>query len=185
MRILGIVCSPRKGGNTEILVQQVLAIAKDLGADSELDFIADKNIAPCDGCESCIVTGKCKVKDDMQGIYPKLMESDGIVFGTPVYYWGMTAQAKTLIDRTFIFRTDRPLKNKIAGLVIVARQRGISQTFSALTNYCYIQKMYVAGGVAAYADKKGDVRQNKEAIDEAKELGRNIFQAIQRTGKAK
>ena len=161
MKILGIVCSPRKGGNTEALVEQTLAIARDLGADTELDFIAEKNIAPCDGCESCVVTGKCKVKDDMQGMYSKLIEADGIVFGTPVYFWGMTAQAKTLIDRTFIFRTDRPLKNKIAGLVVVGRRRGTSQTVSALNNYFYIQKMYVAGGVIAYADKRGDVSVGK------------------------
>jgi multimeric flavodoxin WrbA len=185
MKILGIVCSPRKGGNTEVLVEQVLAVAKDLGAEIELDSIADKNIAPCDGCESCVATGKCKVKDDMQWIYSKLTEADGIVFGTPVYYWGMTAQAKALIDRTFLFRTDQPLQNKIAGLVIVARRRGISQTFSALTNYCYLQKMHVIGGVTAYADGRGDVRQNKVAMDEAKELGRDMFQAIQRSGKIK
>jgi multimeric flavodoxin WrbA len=185
MKILGIVCSPRKGGNTEVLVERVLAMTKELGADIELDFIAHKNIAPCDGCESCVVTGKCKVQDDMQGIYSKLIEADGIVFGTPVYYWGMTAQAKAFIDRTFIFRTDRPLKNKIAGLVIVARRRGISQTFSALSNYCYIQKMHVAGAVTAYADGRGEVRQNKVAMDEANELGRDIFQAIQRLGKIK
>jgi multimeric flavodoxin WrbA len=128
------------------------------------------------------VTGKCKVKDDMQEIYPKLIEADGIVFGTPVYYFGMTAQAKTFIDRTFIFRKDRPLKDKIAGLVIVARRRGISQTLSALTNYCYLQKMHVAGGVTAYADERGDVRHNKVAMDEAKELGRDMFQAIQKSG---
>ena len=185
MKILGIVCSPRKGGNTEVLVEQVLAIAKDLGADIELDFIADKNIAPCDGCESCVVTGKCKIEDDMQEIYSKLIEADGIVFGTPVYYWGMTAQAKTFIDRTYIFRTDRSLKNKIAGVVIVARRRGISQTFSALIDYCYLQRMLVAGGVTAYADERGDVRHNKVAMDEAKELGRDMFQAIQKSGKIK
>ena len=136
MKILGIVCSPRKGGNTEILVEQVLASARDLGADTELDFIADKKIAPCDGCESCLVTGKCKVDDDMQGMYPKLIEADGIVFGTPVYFWGMTAQAKTLIDRTFIFRRNRPLRNKIAAFAVVGRRRGISQTLSALSCYC-------------------------------------------------
>jgi len=132
-----------------------------------------------------VATGKCKVKDDMQGIYSKLIEADGIVFGTPVYYWGVTAQAKTLIDRTFIFRTHWPLKNKIAGLVLVARRRGISQTLSALTNYCYLQKMHVAGGVTAYADGRGDVKQNKVAMDEAKELGRDMFRAIQRSGKIK
>ena len=66
-----------------------------------------------------------------------------------------------------------------------ARRRGILQTLSALINDCYIEKMYVAGGDIAYADKRGDVRQNKVAMDEAKELGRNMVQAIQRSGKIK
>jgi multimeric flavodoxin WrbA len=185
MKILGIVCSPRKSGNTEILVEEALANAKALGAKIELEFIADKNIAPCDGCESCSVTGRCNVEDDMQELYSKLMEADGIILGTPVYFWGMTAQAKALLDRTFIFRKERPLRNKIAGIVVVARRRGVSETLGALLNYFYIQKMTVAGDVIAYADKRGEVRQNKLAMDEAKELGRVIVQAIQRYEKGR
>lgn len=185
MKILGIACSPRKGGNTEVLVEEVLANAKDLGAEVELEFIADKNIAPCDGCESCMATGKCKVEDDMQELYTKLLEADGIIFGTPVYYWGMTAQAKALLDRTFIFRRERPLRNKSAGVVVVARQRGVSETLAAFFNYFYVQRMTLAGGVTAYADKRGEVRQNKLAMDEARELGRAMVQAIQNCGKGR
>ncbi|MBP1732217.1 MAG: Iron-sulfur flavoprotein [Deltaproteobacteria bacterium] len=185
MKILGIVGSPRKGGNTEVLLEQVLAAAKDLGADVEQLFIADKKIAPCDGCESCLVTGKCKIKDDMQEMYSKLIEADGIVFGTPVYFWGMTAQAKAFIDRTFVFRPDRPLRNKIAGFVIVARRRGVSETLSALVSYCFMQKMHAVGGVTAYADEKGGVRQNKAAMDEARELAGDMVHAIQQSAKIK
>jgi multimeric flavodoxin WrbA len=180
MKILGIVCSPRKGGNTEVLVEEALASTKDLGAEMELVFIADKNIAPCDGCESCIVTEKCKIEDDMQGLYSKLIKADGIIFGTPVYYCGMTAQAKALIDRTFLFRKERPLRNKIAGVIVVGRRRGASETLGAFLNYCYIQKMFVVGDVIAYADKRGEVRQNKLAMDEARELGKVMVEAIQR-----
>lgn len=185
MKVLGIVCSPRKGGNTEVLVAETLASAKDLGAEIELVSVADKTIAPCDGCESCVVTGKCKVEDDMQLLYAKLLEADGIIFGTPVYYWGMAAQAKILLDRTFAFRKERPLTNKIAGVVVVARRRGTSETLSAFFNYFYIQGMTLAGGVAAYADKRGDVRQNTLAMDEARELGKGMVQAIQRHGKGR
>ncbi len=166
-------------------MRESIAAAKEMGADIEVEFIAERNIAPCDGCESCMDTGKCKVQDDMQGLYSKLIEADGIVLGTPVYYWGVTAQAKTLMDRTFVFRTDRPLKNKTAGFVIVARRRGLSQTFGALSNYCHLQKMNVAGAVTVYADKRGEVRQNKAAMDEAKDLGRDMFEAIQRSGKTR
>jgi multimeric flavodoxin WrbA len=178
MKILGIVCSPRKGGNTEVLVEEALAKARDLGAEIELEFIAEKNIAPCDGCESCSVMGKCRIEDDMQNLYVKLKEADGIIFGTPVYFWGMTAQAKTLLDRTFIFRKERPLRNKIAGVVVVGRRRGVSETFSAFLNYFHIQKMTVVADVTAYADKRGEVRHNKGAMDEARELGRALVQAI-------
>jgi len=185
MKVLGIACSPRKGGNTEVLVEEVLARAKGLGAEVELVTVAEKNIAPCDGCETCDVTRKCKIQDDMQGLYSKLIEADGIVLGTPVYYWGMTAQAKAFLDRTFRFRKDRPLKGKMAGLVVVARRRGISETLAAFLSYCYSQKMTVVGGATAYADKRGEVKQNKTAMDEARDLGRDLVQAIERSQKAR
>lgn len=180
MKVLGIVCSPRKGGNTEALVEEALAGAKDLGAEIEMVSVADKNIAPCDGCESCVTTGKCKVEDDMQVLYSQLLEADGIIFGTPVYYWGMAAQAKIVVDRTFLFRTGRPLTNKIAGVVAVARRRGVSETLGAFFNYFFIQGMTLAGGVAAYAGKRGEVKQNKSTMDEARELGKAMVKAIQR-----
>jgi multimeric flavodoxin WrbA len=116
----------------------------------------------------------------MQGLYSKLIKADGIIFGTPVYYWGMTAQAKAFIDRTFLFRKERPLRNKIAGVIVVGRRRGVSETLGAFLNYCYIQKMSVVGDVIAYADKRGEVRQNKSAMDEARGLGKVMVEAIQR-----
>lgn len=182
MKILGIVCSPRKGGNTEVLVKEVVANAKELGAEIELESVVDKHIVPCDGCESCTVTGECKVEDDMQDLYSKLLEADGIIFGSPVYYWGMTAQAKALLDRTFVFRKERPLRGKIAGVIVVARRRGASETLGAFLNYLYIQRMTLAGGVIAYADQAGEVRQNKVAMDEARELARAMVEAIQQHG---
>jgi multimeric flavodoxin WrbA len=179
MRILGIVCSPRKGGNTEVLVREALASAKEFGATIALELIAKKKIAPCNGCESCMVTGKCKIRDDMQELYPRLLGADGIIFGSPVYYWGMTAQAKALLDRTFTFRKERPLRDKIVGLVVVAREKGASETFTAFVSYLYIQKMVLGGGVIAYADKRGDIRRNIKAMNEARELGKVMVRAME------
>ena len=87
MKILGIVCSPRSGGNTEILVRKALESAEKEGAEVEAWSVAGKDLKPCDHCLSCIKTGQCHIKDDMQALYPKMIEADGIVLGSPVYFW--------------------------------------------------------------------------------------------------
>ena len=130
MKVLGIVCSPRKHGNTEILVKEALSSAQKYGAETEVIGVSGLHIEPCDGCESCTTSGQCKIKDDMQGIYTKMQEADGITMGSPVYFWGASAQAKAIIDRTFVFRTQRQLRNKVAGAVVVARTTGVSRAAS-------------------------------------------------------
>lgn len=126
MNILGISCSPRKKGNTEILVREVLKGARSEGADVKFYSIAGKDIRPCDGCRVCGKTGVCKIKDDMQDLYKLLLDADGIVFGTPVYFYSMTAQAKTIIDRIISFTTsERSLANKVGGVVAVAGSLGL------------------------------------------------------------
>ena len=101
MKVLGIVCSPRKGGNTEILVKEALEAARQAGADTELVLVADRNISPCDGCGTCEENGVCKIKDDMQDIYKQLEIASGVILGTPVYFMNVSAQAKAIIDRTY------------------------------------------------------------------------------------
>src|SRR5512136_3037516 len=87
LNILGIICSPRIGGNTEILVRKALESAKKEGAEIETWSIAGKEVKPCDHCGSCTKTGQCPIKDDMQSLYPKMIGADGILLGSPVYFW--------------------------------------------------------------------------------------------------
>ena len=199
MKLLGIVCSPRTNGNTEVLVKETLDTARNLGAETEMIKVSDLNITPCDGCESCDITGECKIEDDMQDIYTKLLHSDGIIFGSPVYFWGVTAQAKAVIDRTFVFRRDRRLRNKVAGAVVVARNSGASATFSALSDFFNLHRMIPArsigsrtveelakewgGGVIAYADKPGEVKKDEQAIAKAQSLGKAIVETLQAINK--
>ena len=197
MKVLGIACSPRKKGNTEILMEIALTSAKDAGAEVELISIADKNIAPCDGCESCAKTKKCRIEDDMQEICSKLLEADGIILGTPVYFWNVTAQAKTLIDRTYVFREGRRLRNKVAGAIVIANRAGASHTFGILQNFFSTHRMisvagaigYTSqeispeergGGAIAYAGEKGEVNKDRRGIAEARALGKAIVKTIRR-----
>jgi multimeric flavodoxin WrbA len=193
--LLGVVCSPRKNGNTEILVKEALDSARVFGAKSEIIKISDLNITPCDGCESCEVTGECKIEDDMQVVFTKLEQCDGIILGSPVYFWGVTAQAKAVMDRTFLFRRDRRLRNKVGGAVVVARDSGASATFRALSDFFNLHRMIPArsigprtveelaqewgGGVIAYADKPGDVKKDEKALANAQSLGKAMVETIQ------
>ena len=89
MKVLGIGCSPRKGGNTDILLGEALAGAQQNGAEVEQLSIRELDIKPCDGCYSCAKKGKCKIKDDMQLVYDKMLAADGIIFSVPIYFWAM------------------------------------------------------------------------------------------------
>ncbi|MFC1903360.1 flavodoxin family protein [Chloroflexota bacterium] len=176
MKILGIACSPRKHGNTELLVNESLAVAKAEGAEVELISLADKTVSPCDGCSSCRKTEVCHIKDDMQDIYTKLLEADGIIFGAPVYFWGLNAQAKALIDRTYVFSPKRKLKNKIVGAILVLERDGGTGALATFNDFFTIQKMIMVGRAIGlcydegYFDKEA-VRKDKKGMEQAKALG--------------
>ena len=97
--ILIISTSLRNGSNSEILANEVLKGAVDAGNVAELVSLKDKQIAFCMGCLACQKSGKCVIKDDAPEIVDKMKDADVIVFATPVYYYGMSGQMKTLIDR--------------------------------------------------------------------------------------
>ena len=178
MKVLGIVCSPRLRGNTQILVQTALDKAQEAGAEIELVTLAGKTISPCDSCYSCMKTGQCHIKDDMQDIYPKLLEADGIILGTPVYFWTLSAQAKALIDRTFVYRLERNLRNKAAGAVMVQGGSGAVGALNVFTSFFIIQKMIMVGRSIAVGYKKGEVRKDKRGMSEAEVLGKIMAEYI-------
>ncbi len=180
MRILGIVCSPRKEGNTELLMREALEGAREAGSETELFLVADKNIAPCDGCGSCMKSGICKIKDDMQTIYQQLELADGVILGTPVYFTNVSAQAKAVMDRTYALLGVRGLRGKVAAALVAARRVGAGQVLSLLYSYFTAQRMTIAGGGIGYGRGKGEVREgvggspNLSALQEARAVGRNV-----------
>lgn len=178
--MLGIVCSPRKKGNTEILVQEALAGAKETGAETELLCICDLNIAPCDSCMTCHPNGECRIQDDMQKVYKKLLAADGIILGTPVYFWSVSGQAKTFMDRTYALRYPyHKLKNKIGGAIAATGRRGSVNALSVINNFFLGHDMLVTGlGISGYGTTKGEVKQDKHAMQGARSLGKQVVQLI-------
>ena len=118
MRILGIVGSPRKNGNTEILMKEALRMARDAGCETEMFLMSEKQVAPCDACGTCFDVGSCVVQDDMQELYDMMERADGIIIGSPVYFGSVSAQTKAIMDRMFALLGRRALKDKIAGALV-------------------------------------------------------------------
>ena len=182
MKVLGIACSSRKGGNTEILVQEALAGAKETGAEIELLRISEMKTAPCDGCMTCQQSGECRIKDDMQKVYRKILAADGIILASPVYFWSISGQAKTLMDRTYALRYPyHKLKNKVGGAIVVAGRRGCVSALSVINNFFLGHDMLVTGlGIAGYGTKKGEVRKDERAMKSARSLGTQVTELIKR-----
>lgn len=97
MKILAIAASPRRGGNSETLLDNALSGIK--GSDVKKVILSDLNIAPCGGCNACFKTGKCVIKDDMRALYDDLLKTDVLLVASPVYFKGLPCQLKCAIDR--------------------------------------------------------------------------------------
>jgi multimeric flavodoxin WrbA len=179
MRLLGIGCSPRKNGNTEILVKEALKVAVEAGWQTDLFLMSEKKVAPCDACEACR-PGDCIIDDDMQELYKLMDLANGIIFASPVYFGNVSAQAKAIMDRTFALLGKRSLRDKIAGAIVATRRVGAVQARSLIYSFFIGHGMIVADGGIGYGREPGDVlrgvggRINFSALEEARMVGTSI-----------
>ncbi len=99
LALLAISATPRRGGNSEQVLNSFIDGASKAGRETEIILLNDLNIRPCQACDRCAATGKCVIKDDMQLIYPKLLSCEGLVIATPIFFGTLSAQLKIFIDR--------------------------------------------------------------------------------------
>ncbi len=179
MKILGLSCSPRKQGNTVIMLDEALKGAELEGSEVELYTVSGKEIKPCDGCYSCVSKGVCHIKDDMQTLYDKLIEADGIIFSTPIYFYSMTAQAKAIMDRSIALnQPERSLTNKVGGVIVIAGSIGLIDAIKDFYFYIAHRQMLPANFVGAYATDKGDIKQREQGMKAAWDLGRQMVKLV-------
>jgi multimeric flavodoxin WrbA len=177
MKVLGLVGSPRKGGNTDLLVSAVLYGAGASNHEIEKLFLYDVDISPCVDCRGCKKgTFQCVLKDGMKLLYPKLEEADVIVFGTPLYWYGPTAKMKLMLDRLRPYVASKKLKGKKAVLVVPSEEG--ADTCSCLVGMFDLSLKYLgvslAGKILAKASEKGEVRGQPNVLDEAFRLGKAL-----------
>ena len=185
-KILGVVGSPRRMGNTHILVKRILDGAKEEGALAEELFLRDLNISECDGCHVCWGGLECSKLDDMNSTYQKIIDSDIIIFGTPVYWYGPTALMKGFIDR-FVYFNCQKNRSKIRGksaVIAVPFEEDNPLTAALVVAFfekCfeYLEMKLVGKVIAPGVGFKGEILEKKDRMDEAFSLGRRLALGIQ------
>lgn len=175
--ILGIVGSPRRGANTETLVDSVLAGAEESGATSTKVILPELNIQPCRACDRCHIDGTCVHDDDLVGILELMVKSDIWVLGTPIYYWGPSAQFKAFIDRWYGV-DQRIFQGKQVILTIPMGGRDdhyARHTVGMFKDICnYLGMICVEAVVAPGMTGRTSAQENTRLLETAKEVGTNI-----------
>jgi len=188
MKILGIMGSPRKRGNTDLLLDETLRGAKSQGADVEKLIVSELDISPCREIYGCLRDGNCVIDDDMKQVYVKLMEADHIILASPMFFYGLTSQVKALIDRCqalwvrkYILKQIPPRTTERKGVFIsVGATRGKRLFDGAIMTLKYffdaIDAHYSAELLVRGVEKKGEIKKHPTALSEAFQIGKGLVQ---------
>lgn len=192
MRVLALAGSPRRGGNTETLVDRVLAGAATAGAETEKVMACTLRMRGCLHCDGCVKTGVCVERDDMTDLYPKLRDMDAFVLASPLMFMNLSSQAKMVVDRLQCFWVAKyVLKQSITGgrkrpgLFIAAggmhrpdmfecARVTVRAVFSTLDVTRDLELLYPD------TDEKGAILNNPTALDDAFAAGQSLVAAAQR-----
>jgi multimeric flavodoxin WrbA len=185
MKVLGIYASPRKGGNSDQLLDKTLEGSHSAGAEVLKLYARDLKMCGCIECGGCDKTGQCVVLDDMQSVYPLLGEADVVILSSPIFFYGLTAQVKALIDRgqalwakKMLQKNHEEMRGYHRGkgyLIAVGATRGKNLFEGAILTAKYffdaLDMSYEGGIFFRSLEKKDAVKENPEALQEAFTLG--------------
>ena len=182
MKVVAFNGSPRKEGITYQSLQVVLEELKKEGIETEIVQVGGKTIHGCTACYKCFKNKdkECSIKDDELNNYlEKMIESDGIIIGSPVYFSNVTSEVKAFMDRAGLVAraNDNLLRRKVGAAVVAVRRAGATFTFSAINFFFLIQQMIVPGSIywnLAIGREPGEVQKDEEGMMTFKTLGQNM-----------
>jgi len=180
LKVIGIAGSPRRSGNTDLLLAEVMRGAASRGAEVKTIILDDLEIAPCQHCDACLKKGKCKVQDDMQMVYKELEEADRIVLASPIQFMGVTAQMKAMIDRCqalwakkYVLKVP-PLGNRRErkGFFISVAGRKVANVFDGAlviikSLFTVLDVTYAGELLFRNVDEKGAIAKHPDALHQA------------------
>lgn len=187
MKVLGISGSPRRNGNTDTLLSEMLRGAADQGAETKTIHLNSMKFVTCQHCDGCLKDGNCIIKDEMQDIYLEFEQADVIILATPIQFMGMTAPLKAMIDR-FQARWVRKYILKIPPLGEVKPRKGFliavggtkyknifdSPLVIVKTFFLLMDIEYAGDILLREIDEKGAINDHPEALRQAYEEGRKL-----------
>ena len=185
LKVLGIMGSPRLEGNSDLLLDEALRGARSQQATVEKLVVDKLNITPCQECHGCLKDGNCVIKDDMVGVYPKLLDADGIIVASPIFFYGVSAQLKALIDRCqalwarkYVLKQTLTDSVRKGAFIAVGATRGerlfdgpklTIKYFFRTINVEYMDEILIRG-----VDKRGEIKEHPTALSDAFELGSRL-----------
>ncbi|MGB2584122.1 MAG: flavodoxin family protein [Dehalococcoidia bacterium] len=185
MKALGIMGSPRIGGNTDTLLDEALRGAESQGAETEKIIVDRLKITPCREYYGCLRDGNCVIRDDMDGIYPRLLEADIVIVASPMFFYSVTAQVKALIDRCqalwarkYVLKQSPPNSARKGAFIAVGATKGkqlfdgsilIVRYFFQAIGVKYTDELLVRG-----VDKRDEIKEHPTALADAFELGKRL-----------
>ncbi|MCT8977065.1 flavodoxin family protein [Clostridium sp. CX1] len=180
MKIFSVLGSPNKNGNTAVLLKEFLRGVKESHSGVEYSdvFLQEKKISFCSACNSCRKSlNTCVIKDDMQLLYEEVKSSDIVVLATPVYWWNMTAQLKTFIDRLYALKSD-DFKGK--EIVLLMTHEGTEEDSGAKVVESSLEQICEYLGLkftVKYGVSTGEipVSENQEALGKAYDMGKSLI----------
>ncbi len=189
LKVLAIAGSPRRGGNTDLLLGEVMRGSASRGAKVKTIILNDLKIAPCQHCDACLETGRCKVEDDMQMVYRELEDADRLVLASPIQFMGVTAQMKAMIDRCqalwarkYILKQP-PLGNRRErkGLFVSVGGRKIANLFepalvTVKTLFRILNVTYAGELLFSGVDEKGAIAKYPDALRQAFLAGQKLVE---------
>ena len=193
VKVLGIYGSPRKGGNTDLLLDRILEGSREAGAEVESLYVRRLKISGCLECGSCDDTGECAVRDDMEKVYPLMQEADVIFLASPNFFYNVTAQVKLLIDRSqamwskrLLEKTPEQRRTFDSGkgyLICVGATKGknlfVGVELTAKYFFDALDMSYEGGLLIDRVEEKGEILKHPDAMDKGFDLGKRAVESLE------
>lgn len=187
MKVIAICGSPRREGNTEQFLRLALEVISGHGIETEFIPLAGKTIKPCTACMACLKENRCATRDDFDPVYRAMLEADGIIVGSPVYYSSATPELMALLDRAGYVAGKHGclLSRKVGGPIAVARRAGQNFTVAQLMMWYMINGLIVPGSTywnIGIGRDKGEVMQDEEGVRTIRNFAENVAWLLEKIG---